>query len=249
MPDDSKLDALYFIDRYRYNCPYCNRRHVTYAITWTHFFDWTYNKRCLVIFVKCESCGKESMHLTYGDIVSTYNSFNAKDIDSQIFYSVPSSFHVIDERIPAKLRELLDEAQGCLKSNFLTGASACVRKIVYELARLNQAEGAKYDERIRNLKKQLPNVEPEYFDTLLNIQQLTSDKVHEDSYDGWESRHLKILIAALVEALHEIYVMPKERERRRQEVLDLRNKVLEARNSKQETSESTNQQTDNPSEN
>jgi hypothetical protein len=124
------------------------------------------------------------------------------------------------------LRELLDEAQGCLKSNFLTGASACVRKIVYELARLQKAEGENYDERIKNLKQRLPSVDSTYFDTLLTIQQVTSDKVHEESYDGWESRHLRAITASLVEALQQIYVLPKVREERREAILKLKDEIL-----------------------
>ena len=169
------------------------------------------------------------MHLTYAPIVSDSNYFTVSDrppIDSLIFYSVPTSYHVIDNRIPAILRELLDEAQGCLKSNFLTGASACIRKIVYELARLQKAAGENYEERIKNLKDKLPDVDPTYFDTLLTIQQVTSDKVHEDSYDRWESRHLRAIIASLVEALREIFVLPKMREERRESIIKLKAEIL-----------------------
>jgi hypothetical protein len=169
------------------------------------------------------------MHLTYVPIVNSKNVFTISEsptIDSQIFYSVPTSYHVIDNRIPAVLRDLLDEAQGCLKSNFLTGASACVRKIVYELARLQKAAGENYDQRIKNLKDKLPDVDSTYFDTLLTIQQVTSDKVHEESYDRWESRHLRALIASLVEALQEIYVLPKMREERRESIIKLKSEIL-----------------------
>jgi hypothetical protein len=229
MADDSRLDSMYFIDTERYNCPYCNRRHVVYRIKGVTEFDWSDTKKCHAIFVECQSCRKVSMHLTYAPIVTPNNFFRVSErptIDSLIFHSVPTSYHVIDSRIPAILRELLDEAQGCLKSNFLTGASACVRKVVYELARLQKAEGENYDERIKNLKQKLPSVDPTYFDTLLTIQQVTSDKVHEESYDGWESRHLRAIIASLVEALQEIYVLPKMREERREAIVKLKGEIL-----------------------
>lgn len=100
-----------------------------------------------------------------------------------------------------------------------------MRKIVDELARLQKAEGANYDDRIKSLKAILPGVAPEYFDTLLTIQQVTSDKVHEESYDGWQSLHLRAIIAALIEALTEIYVIPKTRERKRQAILDLKSQI------------------------
>jgi len=100
---------------------------------------------------------------------------------------------------------------------------------VYELARLEKAEGKNYDARIKNLKAKLPNVVPEYFDTLLTIQQVTSNKVHEESYDGWDSLHLKGLIAALIEALTEIYVLPKQREKRRKIIVALKSKIVESK--------------------
>ena len=75
------------------------------------------------------------MHLSCQKVTEYNNKhvFAVADIDSKIFYSVPSSFHVVDvvdERIPRNIRELITEAEGCLKSNFLTGASACTRKVV-----------------------------------------------------------------------------------------------------------------------
>ena len=100
-------------------------------------------------------------------------------LDGIFFYSVPTSFFVLDERVPKILRDLLTEAEGCLKSNFLTGASACARKLVYELSAKEKAEGSNYDERIKGLKLVHPEVPSEFFDTLLTIQQVTSTKVHE----------------------------------------------------------------------
>jgi hypothetical protein len=44
------------------------------------------------------------------------------------------------------------------------------------------------------LKLEFPQVDPSYFDTLLTIQQLT-DKAHEESFHGWEGKHLRIILA------------------------------------------------------
>jgi hypothetical protein len=179
----------------------------------------------------------ESMHLSFQDITH-YNSnrhaytFTEADIDSKIFHSVPSSFHVIDDRIPRALRELITEAEGCLKSNFHTGASACARKAVYELAVKCSADGGNYNDRIKSLKAKLPTIDPAYFDTLLTIQQVTSDKVHENSYDGWEARHLRVILATLHEVLQEIFVMPVVREERRKAILALKGEVLGVRDGK-----------------
>jgi len=174
------------------------------------------------------------MHLTFDDIdyhglgYLNQNRFNideGEDLDSKFFYSVPTSFFALDKRIPKILRLLFVEAEGCLKSNYLTGASVCVRKIIYELAILENAIGDNYDERIKSLKGIRTDVEPEYFDTLLTIQQLTSDKVHEDSYDGWESSHLKLLLSTLGEILTLMYVIPEMRKEKRIAILDLKKQL------------------------
>ncbi len=233
MPDHSFLDAKYFVDRSKFNCPYCNRRHVAYQIENVRSFDWNDTKKCWVIFVKCQSCGNESMHLSSKNITSYvgrgYVFDSGIEIDDEIFYSVPSSFFVVDSRIPRELRELLAEAEGCLKSNFLTGASACVRKVVYELALKMDAEGDHYDDRIKSLKAKLPSIDPTYFDTLLTIQEVTSDKVHEDSYDGWESKHLRLILSSLLEILNEIFVVPALREEKRKSILTLKSEVLDSK--------------------
>lgn len=229
MTDSSHLDNKYFIDPTKYNCPFCNRRHVSYTLQGWHKFNWTDNKPAFVYFVKCDSCSKESMHLSFKQFLDpkwNFGRFIAGDIDGVIFYSVPSSFHVIDTRIPGDIRELISEAEGCLKSNFLTGASACVRKAVYELAQREDATGDTYDERLKSLKQKLPAVDPTYFDTLLTIQQLTSDKVHEESYDGWEGKHLRLILATLLEAVREIYVVPALRAEKRSSILALKGQVF-----------------------
>ena len=46
-------------------------------------------------------------------------------------FSVASSYHVIDDRIPTIIRELLDEAQGCLKSNFHWSICMCTKNCLW----------------------------------------------------------------------------------------------------------------------
>ena len=231
MPDQSHLDDCYFVDNTVYNCPFCNRRNVSYHIYQKVSFDWAEDKPCYVYFAYCDSCRGKSMHLSYIDlelynIQRRYYFKTSESLDDLFFYSVPTSFFVLDQRIPKILRELLAEAEGSLKSNFLTGASACARKIIYELGSLQEVDGDNYEDRIKSLKKKHPEVEPEYFDTLLTIQQLTSSKVHEESYDGWKSQHLKIILATLREILHELYVVPALRDDRRKSILDLKKELI-----------------------
>lgn len=185
------------------------------------------------------------MHLSYEDIdvqkwVGNYRparyrfcfydedgeEIEEPDIDSKFFYSVPTSFFALNSSIPKILRKLFIEAKGCLKSNYLTGASVCVRKIIYELAIIEGATGVNYDERVKSLKLKRADIEPDYFDTLLTIQQITSDKVHENSYDGWDSSHLQVLLSTLSEILDLMYVIPSIRAKKRTKLLELKKQIL-----------------------
>lgn len=233
MADDSHLDRKYFIDKDVYNCPYCNRNNVEYVNVGRSEFDWSVGKICWIWLVRCSSCGKISMHLTFDDLGGEYvtrigghKTFKSDvDLDVAIFYSVPTSFFTIDNRIPGALRELLSEADGCLKMNFLTGASACVRKAIYEFALREEAIGDDYKSRIKSLKEKFTDIDPKSFDLLSNIQDMTSEKVHEQSWDKWSSAHLKLFIEVLKTILHEIYVLPKERESRGNKIQQLIGKI------------------------
>lgn len=161
------------------------------------------------------------MHLSYNDIVDRKRTIRGSypfkkdiDIDFNMFYSVPTSFFVIDERIPRILRELITEAEGSLKMNYLTGASACTRKAVYELLIIEKADGADYETRIKSLKKKYLSSEPNLFDILAHIQDMTSDKIHEQSWDKWDSANLKLIIETLKTVLYDIYVIPEIKKER-----------------------------------
>ena len=228
MTDQSHLDQKYFIDAHSYNCPFCKRGHVSYDVTSVHTFHWSFDKTCYVYFVVCKSCQHVSMHLSYVVLVTVTNIGNFRqltttfrkdvDLDSQIFYSVPTSFFVIDDRIPKVLRELITEAEGCLKMNFLTGASACTRKAIYELTVKEKAAGKDYEGKIKDLKHKHSSVDPTLFDVLGHIQGMTSDHVHEQSWPHWDTDNLKLILETLKAVLHEMYVVPKERQARSSQI-------------------------------
>jgi len=48
------------------------------------------------------------------------------------------------------------------------------------------------------------------FDNLGDIQDMTSEKVHEQSWDKWDSNALRLIIETLKIILYEIYVQPKK---------------------------------------
>jgi hypothetical protein len=180
------------------------------------------------------------MHLTYEDIFSHIVSNQKRtfwfqkdiDIDSVIFYSVPTSFFVIDKRIPKIIRELITEAEGCLKMNYLTGASACMRKAIYEFLVKEKAEGDDYESKIKFLKQKYPTSDPELFDILAHITDMTSEKVHEQSWDKWNSDNLKLIIETLKTVLYDIYVLPDEKSERSIHIQQLREKIKQDKKTK-----------------
>ena len=229
MDDMSHLDSKYFIDPAIYNCPFCNRRHVSYSNLGLDIFDWSNTKKCAVWRVRCDSCSKISMHLTFESLKDQTRGnphFRSDvDLDQAFFYSVPTSFFVIDNRVPRILRELITEAEGCAKMNFLTGASACTRKAIYELLVFEQIAGPDYDSRIKGLASKFPAVDKELFEILGHIKDMTSEKVHEQSWDAWDTGHLHLFLEALKAALHEMYVVPDEKKARAGAVRGLREQI------------------------
>lgn len=229
MPDHSHLDLQYFVDYRNYNCPFCNRRHVTFHVNGNRKqFDWSDEKPCYVYFVQCNSCSNVSMHLSFNDVELDHQyqdrwqfSTQYLELDDQFFYSVPSSFFVMDERIPAIIRDLITEAESCKKMNFLTGASACARKAIYELLVKEKAKGEHYEDRIKSLKDRFPSVDPELFEILSHIQSMTSDNVHEQSWPKWDSKNLTLIIETLKAILHEVYVVPEEKKGRSAKIQEL----------------------------
>ena len=236
--DQSDLDSKYFINRHVYSCPFCNRRNLRYHITYSLVFNWSYDKKCYMYIVICTSCFQKSMHLSYNCMIfelidkniSSRNIFDEewddKDIDSSIFYSVPTSFFTIDTRIPNIIRDLITEAEGCQKMNHLTGASACMRKAIYELLVREGIKEGSYEEKIKSLKGKYTSIDEELFDILGHIQQMASEKVHELSWDKWDSSHITLILETTKEILREIYVRPAEKKQRRNEILDLRQRTV-----------------------
>lgn len=224
--DLSHLDKKYFIDPHIYNCPFCKRNNVSYSLIDTFSFHWGENKICYGYIVRCNSdgCEKTSMHLSFQKLRKYDSSdrfMDGLDIDAALFFSQPTSYFVLDSRIPEKVRELIYEAENSRKSNYLVGASACLRKAIYELLEheksivKNPKTGyADYQASIKSLKEKFTNVASELFDALGHTQEMVSDSVHEGSWEAWDSPKLRFIIELTKATLHEMYVVPEERKER-----------------------------------
>ena len=131
--------------------------------------------------------------------------------DEHIIMSIPTSFFTIDERIPKKFRDLIEEAEKCIQNNCLTGASACIRKTIYEFLIKENAQGNNYDEKIKSLKGRCKTLDDQYIDMIAGIQGIMCDQVHESTvFENFTSRHAKAYIAVLKEIFNHFYVLPKE---------------------------------------
>lgn len=142
------------------------------------------------------------------------------DLDSKIYHSIPNSFFTMDERIPKEMRKLFDEAQECKKANLKIGASACLRKLVYTILseQLNKKAGKEkqslrslgyehYSDCIQALKEYHPDLEI-LIAPLSDITGITSEQVHENSWEEISSRDLSVCLETIKELLYAIYVHP-----------------------------------------
>lgn len=253
--DLSHLDKKYFIDQHVYNCPFCKRNNVSYKVQDELSFDWSEDKRCYGYIVRCDSsgCGKRSMHLSYEKLWGYLGNnqwcfewpYKEDEIDSYMFFSQPTSYFVLDSRIPRKIRDLIHEAEQSQRSNFLVGASACLRKAIYELLEHEKAIAenpktgrADYQESVKTLKAKYSFVSSELFDALGNIQQMTSDNVHEGSWQSWDSGKIKFIIELTKSILHEMYVLPAERKKTLGTLAEMQTELINSKNTPSKSQES-----------
>lgn len=241
--DQSHLDRKYFIDTRKYNCPFCNRRSITYSVTASFSFDWSQEKKAYGFLVQCggDHCEKTSLHLSehninlYGDkfgyfyLDGNHVGCSEVELDELFFYHQPTTFFTLDSRINEKVRKLVAEAEGCAKMNYLVGASGCLRKAIYELLELEQVpkkddkgREVDYGERVKVLKSKYPTVPPEYFDALANIQGMTSEQLHEGDWKPWSQSEFRFLVETAKEVLTEVYVRPQEKVSVLQKILSLK---------------------------
>ena len=255
VPQDlSHKDRKYFIDHTTYNCPFCRRRNVSYALIVSgDYYDASYNKKVFYYIMECQEneCEKRSLHLSNYNLRATrYNDYgharfifplvrednkkaieDPNDLDKAFFYHCPTSFFAIDDRVPKSIRKFISEAEGCLSSDFLTGSSACLRKAIYKLLqheKISEKEGSKLlylNDRIDLLEKKYPYVDHGLFENFKKINALASKELHENDWCDFNSHQLRFLIETTMDLLYEIYVVPDEKSKRNQILSDLAQKA------------------------
>jgi len=116
------------------------------------------------------------------------------------------AFLTIDHRAPAAVRDLLIEAEGCLKAGFLTGGTVCAQRAIQALLNHEAAEGATLEARLQALAHKYPSVPQSLFALCIRLGEAAS-KDHP-TLDG---DRLKVLAVALKMMLYEIYVLGPDR--------------------------------------
>jgi len=111
-------------------------------------------------------------------------------------------FLVVDRRVPEAIRQLLDEADGCLNMQFSVGGSACVRRAIHKAFEIEGVESEDFAESLAALGQKHPAVAPTLFQ-VMGVLGGGDEPLRGDA--------LKALIATFKGVLYEIYVLGEER--------------------------------------
>lgn len=167
-----------------------------------------------------EGWGLNKYNIETGD--ENEKSLKAVCDDNTIILNIPSSFFTIDERISRKLRDLIEEAEKCIKNNCLTGASACIRKAIYEFLIKEEAIGESYEDKMKSLKGKYKLLDDDYIDMLVGIQGIMCDQVHEQSiHEKFSSQEAKAYIEVLKEIFNQVYVVPEKLKKQKNKICNL----------------------------
>jgi len=118
-------------------------------------------------------------------------------------------FLTLDNRVPAAIRDLMTEADGCGKNGYLTGGTACAQRVIQMLTAADKTEGQDMQARIKGLAEKYPGVPP----MLTSILQQFGDATSRDG-TKLSASGLNLLVVTLKAILYEIYVLGPERNQR-----------------------------------
>lgn len=154
-------------------------------------------------------------------------------LDQAFYRHEPAHYFNLDERIPKAIRLPLEEAGNCLSSDYLTGATACLRKAIYKLLQVNdipakkgERQFLKYDQRVDLLESKCEEeqilISNDAFTDLKDIHYVSSQELHDDDWEEFDSSKLHHLMIVMQEILYELYIVPDERTKRRQKTALIR---------------------------
>ena len=121
------------------------------------------------------------------------------------------AFLKLDDRVPASLRELLLEADGCVTNGLMIGGTGCAQRAVEALLKLEKAEGSGHEARVRSLNEKTPGL-PQLLITVLSQLGDVSTNVK------LPANTLQLLLATVKAVAYEIYVVAPERAERTEHI-------------------------------
>jgi hypothetical protein len=111
-------------------------------------------------------------------------------------------FLTVDRRVPEPVRQLLEEADGCLNMAFSVGGTACVRRAIWKTFEVESVESGDFGASVQALAQKHQGVAP----TLFQVIELLGAGDEPLHLDG-----LRALIATFKGILYELYVLGEER--------------------------------------
>jgi len=111
-------------------------------------------------------------------------------------------FLVVDNRVPEAIRQLLEEADGCLNMSFTVGGTACARRAIRAILEGEGINGDDYSESLIALSHKHPAVAPTLFQ-ILDLLGTGEEPLQPDA--------LKVLTATVKGIVYEVYVLGAER--------------------------------------
>src|SRR5262245_66439146 len=124
-------------------------------------------------------------------------------------------FLTMERLVPEAVRQLVEEADGCLNMNFATGGSACIRRAIRKTFEVEELEQEEWAASVQALAQKHQGVAPTLFQ-VVELLGAGEEALHNDA--------LRALIATFKGILYEVYVLGEERA----ETLAYLSKLLQA---------------------
>jgi hypothetical protein len=111
-------------------------------------------------------------------------------------------FLTVDPRVPDAIRQLIEEADGCLNMNFGVGGSACIRRAIRKTFEVEEVDEGDWAASVHALAEKHNGVAPTLFQ-VVELLGAGDDPLNADA--------LRALIATFKGILYELYVLGEER--------------------------------------